>query len=80
MISVHAGIDTPLNPLWQAAGDQFLAEFDEFLLVDGWLFIGEDEETHSVVFDQILNLIHDLFSGRARGNRARISTGYRRNR
>lgn len=57
----HAGVHRPFDPVVQAAVDQFLTEFDEFLLVDGRFLVGEDEEAPAVVVDQSLDFIDHLF-------------------
>ena len=53
-----AGVDAPQD--LEVARDQFLAEGDEFLLVDGGLLIGEDEEADVVIPDQRFDFVHHL--------------------
>src|SRR5579883_1180076 len=50
-----AGIDTPQD--FQVAADQFLAECHELLLVDGRLFVCQNEKADIVIADQLLNLV-----------------------
>ena len=57
-----AGVDAPLHPVWQVAGDQFVAEFDEFAAVDCGFFIGQNEKANAMIFNQIFDFI-DHFLG-----------------
>ena len=57
----HAGVDAPFDLVRQAPVDQLLTEFDEFLLVDGGFFVGQNEEANAMVIHQPLDLIHHLF-------------------
>ena len=57
----HARIDAPFHFVRQAACDQFLAEFDEFLAIDGGFFIRQNEETDTMIFNEILDLVDDVF-------------------
>ncbi len=54
----HAGVDAPQDG--ELALDEFLAEGDELLAVDGGLLVGEDEEADLVVAHQGLDLVDHL--------------------
>ena len=53
-------VDAPLHLVRQAARDQFLAELDKLLAIDGGLLIGEDEEADIVFRVERLDFIDDL--------------------
>jgi hypothetical protein len=75
-----AGVDAPLDLVGQAARDQFLAELNELLAVDGRFLVGEDEEADVVVRSRGFRSRRPRPSDRAPGSRARISTASRTSR